>query len=55
LKKGEKSTEKEIGKIVDIALDNGSILNEKYWNFSYGRCRVYSDGWLVLKRQVSVT
>ena len=42
--KGEKSTGKEVDKTVDTALKIGSILDKKYGSFSYGRCRVYSDG-----------
>ena len=41
--------------IIDITLDIGSILDERYRDFSYGRCGVYSDGWLILEKQVSVT
>jgi len=42
--KGEKSTDKEIDKTVDTVLEIGSALDKKYGEFSYGRCRVYSDG-----------
>lgn len=49
--KGEKSTEKEIDKTVDTALEIGSLLDKKYGDFSYGRCRVYPDGiGLVMER-----
>jgi hypothetical protein len=42
--KGEKSTEKEIDKTVDTILEIGSALDKKYGDFTYRRCRIYSDG-----------
>ena len=41
---GEKSTEKDIDKTVDLVMMIGSILEKKFKGFTVGRCKCMSDG-----------
>jgi len=42
--KGEKSTAKEIDKTVTAVMRISRILDKRYGNFNYEKCRVYPDG-----------
>lgn len=42
--KGDKSTEKEIDKTVDVVLMIGELINKKFKGVQEGRCKIYPDG-----------